>query len=165
MSHLCIIKYLKHRFIYYCLTRRVPLVEQKLLTLPEFTPGFSGVCVSWSLVLCVMFCRSLFVLFLLTIVLSVLLQFSDSDYPFDIFKLFYIYKSEWVSDCRLMPSEQFFSYAMADTSHILMRWWWCPLYTRSTHSCIFKALAYWNNSPHVDMLLLTTCRHVAPHHM
>jgi hypothetical protein len=30
----------------------------------------------------------MFVLFLLTIVLSVLLRFTDSDYPFGIFKLF-----------------------------------------------------------------------------
>jgi hypothetical protein len=38
-----------------------------------------------------MFCRSLFVLlvfFLLDIVLYVLLRFTDSDYPFGIFKLF-----------------------------------------------------------------------------
>ena len=33
-----------------------------------------------------MFCRSLFVL--LTIVLSVLVRFTDPDYPFGIFKLF-----------------------------------------------------------------------------
>ena len=39
-----------------------------------------------------MFCRPLFVLlyfFLLTIVLSVLLRYTDSDYPFGIFKLFF----------------------------------------------------------------------------
>jgi len=38
-----------------------------------------------------MFCRSLFFLlyiFFCTIVLSVLLRFTDSDYPFGIFKLF-----------------------------------------------------------------------------
>jgi biotin transporter BioY len=35
-----------------------------------------------------MFCRSLFVLFLLAIVLSVLLRFTDFDYLFGIFKLF-----------------------------------------------------------------------------
>jgi hypothetical protein len=35
-----------------------------------------------------MYCRSLFVLFLLAIVLFVLLLFTDSDYPFGIFKLF-----------------------------------------------------------------------------
>ena len=39
---------------------------------PEFIPGFSGVRVAQSLVFCVMYCRSLFVLFLLAIVLSVL---------------------------------------------------------------------------------------------
>ena len=47
------------------LTRRVPLVEQVLPTLPEHLrspPVFSGVCVTRSLVFCVVFCRSLFVL-------------------------------------------------------------------------------------------------------
>ena len=48
---------------------------------------FSGVRVNRSLVLYVC-CRSLFVLFLLAIVLSVLLRYTDSDYPFGIFKLF-----------------------------------------------------------------------------
>jgi hypothetical protein len=47
-------------------TRRAPLVEQELLTLPEHLSSpmdFSGVRVTRSLVfLCVMFCRSLFVL-------------------------------------------------------------------------------------------------------
>jgi hypothetical protein len=62
-------------------------------TLPEHLsspPGFSGVPVTRSLVLCVCFadrCLS-FVLFLLVIVLSVLLQYTDSDYPFGIFKIF-----------------------------------------------------------------------------
>jgi hypothetical protein len=56
----------------------------------EFS-GFSGVPVALSLVFCAMCCRLLFVLFLLTIVLSVLLRFTASDYPFDIFKLFMIY--------------------------------------------------------------------------
>jgi ABC-type phosphate transport system permease subunit len=37
---------------------------------------------------CVMFCRLLFVFFLFTMVLSVLLRFTDSDYPFGIFKFF-----------------------------------------------------------------------------
>ena len=47
------------------LARQVPLVEQELLTLQEHLsspPVFSGVRVTRSLVLCVMFCRSLFVL-------------------------------------------------------------------------------------------------------
>jgi len=53
----------------------------------EFNPGFCGVHGALSLVFCVVFCRSLFWCFFLSIVLSVL-QFTDSDYPFDIFKLF-----------------------------------------------------------------------------
>ena len=59
-----------------------------LLTLPKHLsspPVFSGVCFTRSLVLCVMFCRSLFVLFLLAIMLSVHLRFTDSDYHFGIF--------------------------------------------------------------------------------
>jgi len=64
------------------LTRRVPLVELELLTLPEhlsLPPVFSGVRVIRSLVLCV--CLQIvvcpFVLFLLAIVLSVL-RYTDS---------------------------------------------------------------------------------------
>jgi hypothetical protein len=49
---------------------------------------FSGVRVTRSLVLC-MFCRSLFVLFHLVIMLSVL-RFTASDYPFSIFTLLVI---------------------------------------------------------------------------
>ena len=51
---------------------------------PEFTPVVSGVRFVRSLVFCVLFCRSLFVLFLLAIVLS-MLWFMASDYPFGIF--------------------------------------------------------------------------------
>jgi hypothetical protein len=58
---------------------------------PEFTPVFSGVCVTRSLVLCVIFVDRVcsLVLFVLAIVLSVLLllvivlsvlRFTDSDY-------------------------------------------------------------------------------------
>jgi hypothetical protein len=75
------------------LTRRVPLGEQELLTLPEHPsspPVLNGVPGTQSLVLYIYVlqidvCR--FVLFLLAIVLSVLLQYTDSDYPFGIFKL------------------------------------------------------------------------------
>jgi len=54
----------------------------------------SGVRVTRSLVLCVCFvdrCLSfcLFVFLFLAIVLSVLLRYTDSDYPFGIFKLFF----------------------------------------------------------------------------
>ena len=57
----------------------------------QFTFVFSGVYVAQSLVFCVVFCRSLFDILSfshLVIVLSVLLRFMDSDYPFGIFKLF-----------------------------------------------------------------------------
>jgi hypothetical protein len=75
--------------------QRVSLVEQKLLSLPGHLgspPVFSG---ARSLVFCVVFCRSLFVslsCFHLTIVLYVLLRLTNSDYPFGIFKLFFLWK-------------------------------------------------------------------------
>ena len=84
----------------------------------KFTLGFNGIRVAKSLIFCVVVCRSLFVLFLLAIILSGLfllaiilsglfllaiilsglfllaiilsgLRFTASDYPFDIFKLFF----------------------------------------------------------------------------
>jgi len=58
---------------------------------PEFTPGFKGFRVTRSLVLCLCFvdrCLSLCTFFALSIVLSVLLRYTDSDCPFGIFKLF-----------------------------------------------------------------------------
>ena len=53
----------------------------------SLAPIVSGVRVARSLVLCVVFCRLLFVLFHLAIVLS-LLRFTASDYAFCIFKPF-----------------------------------------------------------------------------
>jgi hypothetical protein len=44
---------------------------------PELTPVFSGVRVARSLVFCIVFCRSLFVLFVLF--LLVILRLTDSD--------------------------------------------------------------------------------------
>jgi hypothetical protein len=66
------------------LTRRVPLANQELLTLPEHLsspPVFNGVRVTRFLVLCVCFVdRCLFFCtFRLAIVLSVLLRYTDSD--------------------------------------------------------------------------------------
>jgi hypothetical protein len=61
-----------------------------LLTLPEHL-NFGEVRVAQLVVFCVVFSRSLFVLlyfFLLAIMLSVLLQFTASDYPFGIFNVF-----------------------------------------------------------------------------
>ena len=52
-------------------------------------PGFSGGHAARYSVLCVVYYRSLIVLFfLLVIVLSVILRFAASDYPFGIFNLF-----------------------------------------------------------------------------
>ena len=51
----------------------------------EFTSVFCGVSMAQTLVFCVELYRSLFVLFLLVIALSVL-RFTTSNYPFDIFK-------------------------------------------------------------------------------
>ena len=65
------------------------LVEQELLTLPEHLSSFTfqwGTCYSIFSFMC-MFCKQLFVPFLLAIVLPVL-RFTNSDYPFGIFKLF-----------------------------------------------------------------------------
>jgi hypothetical protein len=58
----------------------VPFLAQELLTLPEHlssAPVFRLVRVARSVVFCVMFCRSLFDLFILDIVLSVRLTTSD----------------------------------------------------------------------------------------
>ena len=70
------------------------LVEQELLTLPRhlgLPPVFSGVRVTRSLIsyVCFVYVVCPFVLFPLIIVLSVLLLYTDSDYPFGIFKLFF----------------------------------------------------------------------------
>ena len=56
----------------------------------EYIPGFSQVRVTPSLVLCVMFCRRLFVSLSfvpLTIVVLAVLRLTYSDYPFGIFKV------------------------------------------------------------------------------
>ena len=75
-------------------TRQVSLVDQELPTLLEHLsslPVFREVHVARSLVFCVMFCRSLFVLMSFifwSLCCLVLLRFTDSDYPFGIFKFF-----------------------------------------------------------------------------
>jgi hypothetical protein len=52
--------------------------------------GVNGVHVAQSLVFCVVYCRSLNIFFLLAIVLSVLLRFTDSDSPFIYLQTFLI---------------------------------------------------------------------------
>ena len=66
---------------------RVSHVEQELITLPNhpssLPPLFGRVCVAQSLVFCVVFCRPLFVHFLLPCM-------PFFNYPFGIFKLFMV---------------------------------------------------------------------------
>ena len=75
------------REIIHMYTQWVRLVEEELLTLPKhmISPQvFNRVRIAQYLVFCVNVCP--FVLF--TIVLSAFLQFTASDFSFDIFKLF-----------------------------------------------------------------------------
>ena len=73
---------------------QLPLMEQELITLQKLQSsmlGFRAICVARSLVFCIMFCRSLYVLFcpfLLAIVSYVLLRLMASDYSFGILKPF-----------------------------------------------------------------------------
>ena len=76
------------------LRRRVPLVEQELLTLPEHlssSPILSGIRVTRSLVLCVCFLNNCVSFCPFSLGHRVVCPFSiyDSDYPFGIFKLFF----------------------------------------------------------------------------
>ena len=61
------------------------------------------------------FCRSFFVIFLLANVLSVLLRFTDSGYPFDIFKLFLAYRIPVISNISK------YLYHMTDTCRFVFR--------------------------------------------
>ena len=65
----------------------------------EYQTVFNGVRVARSLVFCAMFCRSLFVIILLVILLSVL-WFTVSDYPFCIIKLFLWLLGRWNPDFK-----------------------------------------------------------------
>jgi hypothetical protein len=80
-------------------TRRVPLVEEELLTLPEHLRLqliYTGFPVAKSLAFCVVLCRLFFcflVLFCFSLY-SVLLQIMASDDPFNVFKFsFFITQS------------------------------------------------------------------------
>ena len=78
------------------LTRRVPLVEQELLTFPEHLSSpqvFSGVRVTRSLVLCVCFadrCLSFCSFSFDHCVVCSSSIYTDSDFPFGILKLFFV---------------------------------------------------------------------------
>ena len=79
---------------------------------PEFTPCFEwGSCCSIFSFLCSVLYIIVrhFVVFLLIIVLSVFLQFTASDYPFDIFKLFsgFAYRYRFTYTCTYIPNYLF----------------------------------------------------------
>jgi len=63
---------------------------------------------------------------------SLILNISPIEIKRKMSKLSIKLKYCWVSDCCLMPSENFFNSIMAGTSYFLMRWWWCLLCTRPT---------------------------------
>ena len=72
--------------------RRVPLVEHDIFRLPEdmsSLPVYSVVRVTRSLVFCAVVCILFFVLLHFAIVFSVLVRFTDSDYPFGIANLYF----------------------------------------------------------------------------
>ena len=53
--------------------------------------------------------------------------------PLVRYKSLNLVQCEWVIDCCLAPIQQFFSYIMARTSYLSMRWWSDPLCSRPTH--------------------------------
>jgi hypothetical protein len=86
---------------------------------PEFTPCFSEVRVARSLVFCIMFSRSLFVIFPFSIMLSVLPRFTNSYYSFDIFKLF---KITYHYSNRGSSSHRHVTYFRHDITEYLLHW-------------------------------------------
>ena len=105
---------------------------------PDFIPSFEwGLCYFVFSIMC-MLCRSLF--FLLVIVLSVLLRFMDSDYPFGIFKLFLPklelkYCSLNLNSAENVTNIQFKIILVKQTDRQWTdRRWWMPSDTKSWHN-------------------------------
>ena len=91
--------YIGHKYEHFC--------TQELLTFSEnkgSLPAISGVHVAQPLVFCIVFCR-----FILAIVVSVLLRFTDSNYLFDIFKLSYV--SLCLVTCVFLVFTRYIGYA------------------------------------------------------
>jgi RsiW-degrading membrane proteinase PrsW (M82 family) len=83
---------------------------QSLFTVKLLTKIFSFIC---------MFCRSLFVLFLLTIVLYVLLWYTDADYPL------VSSNSSYTHDCNNFKAVSSFYYYVSPSNegrHIVLVW-------------------------------------------
>ena len=109
---------------------------------------FSGVPVARSLVFCVMFCRSLRVLFVLAIVLSVLLRLMASDYTFGILWPLYclFFFDCWLlitplvivfSVLRLMASDYTFGILWSLYCLFFFDWWLLITPLVSCGHCIF----------------------------
>ena len=116
----------------------MPLVEKELLTHPEHLsspPVFSGVRVTRSLVL-----------FLLAIVLSVLLRYTDSDCPFGIFKLFFLClclgRDKFAY--RYMPSLNFIFFL-----HVFLKTTGVEIFLGQAQAQVF--LIFFNPSPVSDL--------------
>ena len=93
----------------------MPHVEHELLTLLEqlsSSSPYRGVGVARFVVLCVIFCRSLFVHFILYFLSF--LPFTTNDYPFCIFKVFFN-KSRTI--CSLLYSGNFHKFLLFRISH------------------------------------------------
>ena len=111
--------------------RRVPLVKHDLFTIPEhqisFSSCFSRVRVVQSIVFCVMFCRSLFIILFIFHLVSVLSvsRFTVSDNHFDSIKLFmrsYAFHV-WVK-CQNLSLNIWFAYSLylvLHLQHILLK--------------------------------------------
>ena len=110
-------------------------------------PVFSEVCVAQSLAFCMMFCSSLFVLYLMTNVLSVL-PFTASDYPFGIFKFLY-----WCPNAS-HDYQQYNLYTRRDAIiPIVMFWYQAKMYlyrvsflSTSNNALIPVIISYYQNS-------------------
>ena len=97
-----------------------------------------------------MFCRSLFVLFLLPIVLSVL-RFTDPDYPFGIFNL-YLQQGQRISlltDLSVDESQNGFNKMTTRPS---------TLWRSSLKQLILNRLTTWQRTTWLQKTLSTTCR-------
>jgi len=88
-----------------------------------------------------MFCRSLFVFFLLSIVLSVLHRFTNSDYLFGIFKLFLLNRygmsvSQMITDMFRLSFSLSRTFPFHDILYVSPR----PWFTRYIYHCNLQLL-------------------------
>jgi hypothetical protein len=116
---------------------------------------FSGVRVARSLVFCVVFCTSLFVIFLLGIVLSVLLQCTASDYPFGIL---------WTLHCLFFFDVQLLITPLVSCGHCVvcpsMYSFWLPLWVSCGHYVVCPSSMYssWLPLWHLQTFLIDLSR-------